>query len=90
MQGSDIPVTISRDNIVDTKLLADFLNSQMKGISLKLLVGHICHDLSRKTHKSRDFILLRVSPAVALLPFLDAIDRRISCAKLVSSWIPSS
>jgi hypothetical protein len=65
--GSDIPVAICWDNIVNLKLLTDFLNTQMQSISLKLLAGHVGHDSSWKSHQASCLVLSCIAPAISLL-----------------------
>ena len=74
-----IPITISRDDIVDPQLLADLLNAQMQSVRLKLLASEVGHDHGGQTHQTCCLVLLLVTPAVALLAPFDAIGRRISC-----------
>jgi len=42
-----LPITISRDNIVDPKLLADLLDTEVQSVCFKLLVSHVGFDHSR-------------------------------------------
>jgi hypothetical protein len=83
------PITIRRDDVVDTKLLADLLNTKMQRISFELLVGKICHDQSWKPHEACSLILLRVSPSVALLTLLQSIGRGI-CLNRTSATLNAS
>jgi hypothetical protein len=78
------PITIRRDDVVDTKLLADLLNTEMQRISFELLVGKVCHDQSWKPHEACSLILLRVSPSAAFLTLLRSIGRGI-CSNRTSA-----
>ena len=73
-----VPVTIRWDDIVDAELLADLLNTEMKRISLKLLIGKVCHDHRGQAHETGSLVLLRIAPTVALLALLDPVNWRVS------------
>lgn len=74
-----IPITISRDDIVDPQLLANLLDAQMQSVRLKLLASEVGHDHGGQAHQTCCLILLLVTPAVTLLAPFDTIGRRISC-----------
>jgi hypothetical protein len=71
--GRHIPITVSWDHIVDPKLLADLLNTQVQSVCLELLAGEVGHDHRGKTHETSSLVLLLVTPAVTLLAPLYAI-----------------
>jgi hypothetical protein len=72
----DIPVPISRDDIVDLELLGYFFDAEMEGVRLELFAGHIGEDGSWETHEASGLILGRVAPTVSLLATLRAIEIR--------------
>lgn len=76
-----IPVTITRDHIVDPKLLADLFDAQVQGVSLKLFAGEVRHDHRGQAHQTGGLVLLLVSPAVALLAPFHAIGRGLCYSK---------
>ena len=68
-----LPVTISRDHIVDPKLLADLLDTQVQSVSFQLLASKVRHNHCRQAHQTGRLVLLLISPTVALLASLNAI-----------------
>lgn len=64
--GINIPVAVGWYDIVDSELLANFLNSEMEGICFELFTGHICHDCGRKSHEACSFVVGCIAPAVSL------------------------
>lgn len=75
------PITIRRDNIVDTELLTDLLNTKMQCISLKLFIGEVCHDHRGQAHETGSLVLLSITPTVALLAPLHTVSRRVRCER---------
>lgn len=75
-----IPVSISRDNIVDLEFLGDFLDAQVQGVGLQLLARHIRDDGGREAHQAGGLVLGRFTPAVALLAALGTILRSFGAA----------
>ena len=67
------PITISRNNIVDPKLLADLLNPQMGHISIQLLSSHGRSDGRGQVHQTSGLVVRRITPAIALATLLGAI-----------------
>jgi hypothetical protein len=60
-------VAISRDDVVDAQLLADFFDAQMKGVGFELLACHVGENGSRETHEASSLVLGDVAPSTALL-----------------------
>lgn len=77
-----LPIAICWDDIIDPQLLTDLFDAQMQSVSFELLICHVGHNHGRKTHQSSSFILLRITPPIALLALLGAIGIEF-CHKLV-------
>ena len=71
--GTNSPVTIGWDNIVDPQLLADLLNTQMQCVGVELLACHVSEDGSGQVHQTSSLVVSRVTPSVALLSLLGAV-----------------
>ena len=66
-QGRNLPVAISRDDIIDPELLTNLFNTQVKSVGLELFAGHVGHDRSWKSHQTSCLVLCGVTPTVSLL-----------------------
>ena len=62
-----LPVTIGWDDIINSQLLADLLDSQMQCVGLKLFASHVRNNSCGKTHEASGFVFGCITPSVSLL-----------------------
>ncbi|KAI6776350.1 hypothetical protein HG530_000295 [Fusarium avenaceum] len=62
-----LPIAVSWDDVVDAKLLGDFLDSQVQRIGLELLACHVGQDGSGQAHETSGLVLGCITPSVSLL-----------------------
>lgn len=65
--GGVLPVTVSRNDIVNPQFLADLFDAQMQSVGLELFACHVGHNSGRKAHEAGCFVLRGIAPSVALL-----------------------
>ena len=87
------PIAIRRHNIVDPKLLADLLDTQVSDIGIQLLRGHGRLDGGRQVHQASGLVVSSIAPAVALATLLRAVGiqlrfsaLRAAAALVVCRW----
>lgn len=80
------PITFAGDDIIDSQLLADFLDAEMQGVRFELLLGQLAGERSLQAHETSSLVLKDVAPSIALAALhARAIARAISCShQLVS------
>lgn len=77
-----LPIAIRGDHVVDTKLLANLLDTEMQSVRFKLLIGEVGHDHRGQTHETSGLVFLSISPTVTLLALLHAINRGFCCKEV--------
>jgi len=85
-------IAVSWDDIVDAKLLGDFLDTQMQCVGLKLFTCHAGQDSSGQAHEASRLVLGCITPSVSLLSSSRSISfaARLGIASTLQVAIDSS